>query len=103
MTRKQFAACAAHRIYILAESQNGECLVDTNYVPKVNKDLVICSHTVADLSETGADYLKYKLQTGFCLEKLSDLKPIALLPIGQSTNVEYVKKAFFPDSIEIRR
>lgn len=102
MTRKQFAACAAHRIYVLVTKQNGDYyVVDTNFVPKVNKDSVLCCyfgiHTLS-----AYEYLMDIHVNSFDIIKLSELTPIALLPIGKSTNVEYIRKAYFPSSVEIR-
>lgn len=103
MTRKQFAACAAHRIYVLATKQNGDdYIVDTNFIPKVNKDSVLCCYFGALMSSV-YDYLSDIHGYIFSIIKLSELTPIALLPIGKSTNVEYIRKAYFPSSVEIQK
>lgn len=99
MTRKQFAACAAHRIYVLATNQNGyDYVVDTNFVPKVNKDSVLCC-CFGSYPALAYDYLRDIRGYNLRIIKLSELTPIALLPIGKSTNVEYIRKAYFPSSV----
>lgn len=104
MTRKQFAACAAHRIYVLATNQNGyDYVVDTNFVPKVNKDLVLICGYFGSYPASAYDYLSNIHGYSFNIIKLSELTPIALLPIGKSTNVEYIRKAYFPSSVEIKK
>ena len=95
MTRKQFEICVAHRIYVLAESETGErFIVDTNYIPRFNKDFVLCYFTTSPNVNIKA-YLSSKNSAEFNVIRLNYLKPIALLPIGQSTNVKYIKKAYF--------